>query len=57
MIIKLLKSRQFWTLVALFVINGFTGIQDSIPTSFLPYINSILGIMAFYFRVSPKQQF
>jgi len=57
MITKLLKSRQFWTLVALFIVNGITGIQDSIPASFLPYINSILGIMTIYFRVSPKQQF
>lgn len=54
---KLLKSRQFWTLVVLFVINGVSGVSEFIPASVLPYVNGVLGLLAVWFRVLPKQQF
>lgn len=53
----LFKSRQFWTIVVLFTINGFNGIQSMIPAEFLPLLNGALGLLSVYFRVSPKQKF
>jgi len=50
-----LKSRTVWTVIVLFIINGVAGIAEFIPESILPAINGVLGILAIYFRVKPKQ--
>ena len=53
--LNLLKSRTFWTIVILFVINGVAGIKEFIPAQALPVIDGILGILTIYFaKVSPK---
>lgn len=57
MIVKLLKSRQFWTIVALVIINGVSSVGDLLPSEVLPYTNGVLVLLALYFRVNPKQQF
>jgi hypothetical protein len=49
-----LKSRTVWTIVVLFIINGVTGIQDSIPANIMDILNPILGLLAIYFRINPK---
>lgn len=54
---SLLKSRQFWVLVGIFMVNGVSGVQDAIPASMMVYANGFLGLMAVYFRISPKQSF
>lgn len=54
---KLLKSRQFWSLVALFVINGVEGVREFIPADYLPLVNAALGLLAVWFRLAPRQQF
>lgn len=54
---KILKSRTVWAVIALFVINGFTGIRESIPVGWLPYLDGVLGLLAIYFRANPKQEF
>jgi hypothetical protein len=56
-IAKLIRSRQFWVLVALFVVNGISGIKDQIPANVLPVIDAMLGLAAVYLRIYPKQQF
>jgi len=56
-ITKLLKSRQFWTLVVLFVMNGVTGVHDFIPANLLPIVDTVLGFLVVYFRISPQQKF
>lgn len=56
-IVKAIKSRTVQSIIVLFVINGFAGVQDIIPAEYLPIINAILSMLAVYFRVSPKQQF
>ena len=56
-LMKIVKSRQFWTGVALFVINGIDGIRELIPDQVVPYINSFVGLLAIYFRIQPKQKF
>ena len=55
--LKLIKSRQFWTLAVLFIINGVSGIREAIPVGVLPYIDGLLGMLVIYFRISPKQNF
>ncbi len=54
---KVLRSRQFWTGVAIFVINGVDGIREIIPVEIIPYVNGVLGMLAVYFRISPRQKF
>lgn len=52
-----LSSRTTWTLVVLFVINGFSAIQSSIPTQWIEIINPLLGLLAIYFKVNPSQKY
>ena len=57
--LKLFKSRTFWTIVALFLVNGVTGIRDIIAESHpasLPALDAVLSLAAIYFRAKPKQQ-
>ncbi len=52
---KLLKSRTFWTLVVLFVVNGVEGIRNAIPGDALPVIDGILTFLTIYFaKISPR---
>ena len=52
----MLLSRTVWTVVVLFLINGFTGIKSYIPAQWLPLVNGLLGILAIYFRVNPQAE-
>ena len=54
---KIFSSRQFWTIVVMVLVNGVASIQDIIPASALIYVNGVLGLVAYYFRVSPRQEF
>jgi len=56
-IFSYLKSRTVWTIVVLFLINGVSGIREYIPANWLPAVNGILGILAIYFRVKPRQDY
>ncbi len=51
------KSRTIWTIIVLFAINGISGIRDLFPASWLPAIDAILGILAIYFRATPRVNF
>lgn len=57
MIKSLLKSRQFWTIVVIFVVNGFASIKEMIPAGWLIWVDALLGVLAVYFRVYPRQGF
>lgn len=53
-IIKLAKSRTFWTLIILFLLNGIEGVRESIPQeAYLP-LNAILTAIGAYFRANPR---
>ena len=52
-----LKSRTFWTLVVMFIINGISGIRENINPGWLTTIDSVLGILAAYFHVNPSQNY
>lgn len=49
-----LRSRTFWTVVVMFVVNGVTGIREFIPESLLPVVDGVLGLLAIYFRINPR---
>ncbi len=52
-----LKSRTFWTLVVIFIINGFNGIHNSLPTSIIMPLDAVLGLLATYFHINPSQDY
>ena len=52
-----LKSRTFWTLVLMFIINGISGVREQINPGWLTTIDSVLGILAAYFHVNPSQNY
>lgn len=55
--LKILKSRTIWTILALVVINGVPPVRELISPALLPFIDVLLGLLAAYFRVNPKVQF
>lgn len=53
--LNIFKSRTFWTIVVLFIINGVEGIKEFIPGGYLALVDSILGLLAIYFaKISPR---
>jgi len=54
---KAIKSRTVWTIVALFLINGFNAISAELSPEVLAVVNPILGLLAIYFKVSPSQKY
>jgi len=54
---KYLKSRTVWSAIVIILVNGVPAIQDLIPPNWLPVVNAVLGLLAIYFRVNPRQQF
>lgn len=54
---QVFKSRTFWTLVVLFVVNGVASVHDFIPTSVLPSLEAVLGLATVYFHVNPSQNY
>ena len=55
-IIGAIKSRTVWTIVGLVLLNGVPSVTNLLPTGWLPYMNDLLGLLAIYFRVNPRQQ-
>ena len=52
-----LRSRTVWTIIALFIIGGFHNITGYIPESLMPYLNSILGLLAIFFKINTKKDY
>lgn len=53
--INLFKSRTFWVVVLLFLINGIGGIREEIPGGWLTIIDAALAVLTiFYAKISPK---
>ncbi len=57
MILKIIKSRTNWTIVAMFVIGGVEAISGLIPGALLPYVQGVLGLLAMYFKINPSQDY
>ena len=56
-IVLALKSRTVWSLIVLFVVNGISGIHDSIPSNWLTLVDGVLGILTVYFKINPSQNY
>lgn len=51
-----LYSKTVWTIVALFIFHGFTGVHDLIPESITAFVDPVLSLLAIYFRVNPTAE-
>jgi hypothetical protein len=47
---SLLRSRTFWTVVAMFVVGGGNAIVPILPPAFQALVEGLLGILAAYFH-------
>lgn len=54
---KLLSSRTVWTLVFMFVFNGFQSIAGSLPSGVNDIVNLLLTVLAGYFKLNPTQTY
>jgi len=52
---SLLRSKTFWTLVFIFVFNGYTAISGSVPADVSVVINLILTGCASVFHLTTGQ--
>ena len=56
-LLKAFKSRTFWTIAVLVVINSVSAIHQYIPVDYVGYVDMFLGILATYFKVNPSQEY
>ena len=56
-LLKALKSRTIWSLVAMVIITGIPAIQDQIPDTIQPMVQLILALLAGYFKLNPSQTY
>lgn len=54
-IIAGLKSRTVWTAFVMFLINTIPMISEVLPEQWKAFANSVLGLLVFYFRVTPSR--
>lgn len=45
------KSKTFWTMVIIFIINGYSAISGQVPSGYDFIINIILTALASYFHL------
>jgi hypothetical protein len=53
----ILKSRTFWTLVAIVLLNTTQYYFNYLPSGATDLINTVLSSIAVYFHINPKQNF
>lgn len=53
---SLFRSRTFWTLVLMFVVNGYAAISGHIPGNYDMIVNLVLTSLASYFHVEKQVQ-
>jgi len=54
-LIKALKSRTVWTIIFIFVFNGFQAVQGSFSPEVVLIVNALLSLTATYFRINPSK--
>lgn len=52
-----LKSRTFWTIVVIVLLNSFPQVKQYLPGDVSDAINGILGLLAAYFHVNPSRDY
>ena len=53
---NILKSRTFWTMVLMFVVNGYASISGQVPAGTDMFINVVLTSLASYFHINKQVQ-
>jgi len=56
-LLSYIKSRTVLTIILLVIVNGVPAVQESIPVAWLPVVDGVLGLLAIYFRVRPRQTY
>jgi hypothetical protein len=56
-LLLILKSRTIWTLVFMFVFNGFAAISGQLDPQVVTLINVLLTTLAGYFKLTPSQSY
>jgi hypothetical protein len=57
LIIKSAKSRTVWTIVFIVVTNIVSSLTGVVSPDVLALVNTILGALAVYFRITPSVKF
>lgn len=52
---SLFRSRTFWTLVFMFVVNGYAAVSGQVPGNIDLVINAVLSLLASYFHLQTGQ--
>ena len=47
-----LKSKTFWSIVFMFLYNGYAAISGQLPPDLTVIINAVVGMLATYFHVA-----
>lgn len=53
----MLRSRTFWTVLALFVFGGLQEIQPMVSGGQQALVELLLSILAIYFKLNPSQDY
>lgn len=56
-LLKLMKSRTFWTIVFMFVFNGYQAVAGFFTPEVNVVVNGVLSLLATYFKISPSQRY
>ena len=56
-IVLALKSRTFWTVVLLVLLNTVPQLKGTVSQNVLDLINGVLGLAATYFHVNPSRNY
>lgn len=48
---SLIRSRTFWTLVFMFLANGFLAISGELDPTFVMVVNAMFSVIASYFHI------
>lgn len=54
---KALKSRTNWVIVMTFILNVTPLIESSVSLETMTLVNTVLGALAVYFKMSPSQDY
>jgi hypothetical protein len=56
-LITILKSRNTWTILAMFLIGGVNAVMPLFPVTTAPVVLGLLAILAVYFHINPSQNY
>jgi hypothetical protein len=54
---SILKSRTFWTVVAMFIVGGVNAIAHVLPADLQTVVMGALSLATMYFHINPSQSY